>query len=68
MPIFEYKCTECDKKFEELVFGSDTIVTCPDCKSEKIEKLLSSFAASVKSSGSAPCGASPKSCGSAGFG
>lgn len=64
MPIFEYKCTECNNNFEELVFGSKISVVCPECKSEKVEKQLSSFAASAKGSSTASCGASPKSCGS----
>ncbi len=68
MPIFEYRCSACDNNFEELVLGSQTVV-CPECKSEKIEKQMSSFAATGKSSSAiAPCGKSPKDCGSSGFG
>ena len=67
MPIFEYKCSDCHKNFEELVLGSHSTVLCPECKSEKVEKQLSTFSASVKSSATAPCGAPAKNCGS-GFG
>ena len=51
MPVFEYKCTSCDKKFE--VLHSSNInqdqVTCTDCESKKITKLFSSFSPSVHS-------------------
>lgn len=68
MPIFEYKCSNCDTKFEELVSSSTATVICPQCKSDAVEKLLSTFAASSssQSSGGAPsCGGG--GCGS-GFG
>lgn len=51
MPMFEYKCRECGRKFEELVSGAQTAMVCPDCGSHKTEKLLSVFAASLGSSG-----------------
>ncbi len=63
MPIFEYKCSDCDNKFEELSMSSDETVNCPECNSGRVEKLLSTFAASTNSqSYQAPCGAA--SCGS----
>ena len=62
MPIFEYICKECKQEFEAIVQGS-AIVACPACKSRRLEKQLSVFAASVKRSAasarevpSAPCG------------
>ncbi|MEW6411221.1 MAG: zinc ribbon domain-containing protein [Candidatus Zixiibacteriota bacterium] len=63
MPLFEYKCSDCGSKFEELV-SSDTKVECPKCGSENVTKLLSTFSASggSSSSSSLPCG--QKSCGS----
>ncbi len=69
MPVFEYKCADCGRKFEELVSSADETVNCPSCKSSNAEKQLSTFAASSGSSGSAmPCGApSAASCGSGGF-
>lgn len=55
MPIFEYKCKECGKKFEELVAGGDTKVPCPECGSTNTSRLLSVFASSnASSSGGAP--------------
>lgn len=63
MPLFEYKCSECEDQFEELVSGSDPRIVCPKCGSDKVSRLLSVFAASGGSSSSGlPCGQS--SCGS----
>ena len=31
MPIFEYRCKQCGKVFEELVKKFDVQVTCPYC-------------------------------------
>ncbi len=54
MPVFEYKCAECGKKFEELVSRADEPVACPTCNSTDTEKLMSAFA----SPGSGPSGGS----------
>ena len=46
MPIFEYKCQECDNEFERLVFRSDEAgIECPSCSSGHVVKKMS--AASV---------------------
>lgn len=47
MPLFEYVCNDCKKKFEELVSGSETKPECPSCWSANTKKLLSVFAAQV---------------------
>ncbi len=49
MPIYEYKCPDCGREFEELVVGSRREVACPRCGGEKCEKLMS--AASFRSRG-----------------
>ncbi len=53
MPIFEYKCNDCNKKFDVLHKSSTNLeeVICPDCQSKNSKKLLSSFSASMSSSG-----------------
>lgn len=44
MPIYEYTCKKCAKKFELLRRFSDTAeVTCPRCASVEVERKVSSF-------------------------
>ena len=49
MPIFEYRCSDCNTKFEVLHKSSEKTedVICPKCNSTKSKKLMSSFAASM---------------------
>ena len=49
MPIFEYKCSSCNIKFEVLHKSNvnQEDVNCPDCNSKDIKKLFSSFSAAV---------------------
>jgi putative FmdB family regulatory protein len=46
MPLYEYRCTVCNKTFEKLrgMRDSDKDVRCPECESELVERLLSGFA------------------------
>lgn len=46
MPIFEYRCKKCNEVFEVLVRGSQK-PECPNCKSKRLEKLISTFNASA---------------------
>ncbi len=65
MPIFEYQCRDCGKKFEKIIASSAaTKVACKQCGSPRVTTLLSTFAvagASAKSALSEPglcaCGA-----------
>ncbi len=50
MPIFEYQCADCERRFELLVLRSSERAKCPDCRSEKLTKLLSMFAPSSEQS------------------
>jgi putative FmdB family regulatory protein len=45
MPVFEYKCSSCNSKFEVLHKSSvnQQEVSCPECDSKTIIKLFSSF-------------------------
>jgi len=60
MPIFEYECRDCHHRFETLVSASRQ-PHCPQCSSETLDKQLSVFAVSAKSTSPAatagPCGA-----------
>ncbi|MBT3386291.1 MAG: zinc ribbon domain-containing protein [Desulfobacula sp.] len=79
MPIYEYKCKACDKRFETLVMGSST-PECPFCDSQDLSRLMSACGfiskssgpgneTQVKSSASSGCGScSSSSCSSCGVG
>lgn len=65
MPLYEYECQKCRHSFETLVFDGDKI-ECPECKSEKLERLMSlpgragaslPTASSCGDSSLPPCGA-----------
>jgi putative FmdB family regulatory protein len=59
MPIYEFKCKDCGKVFSKLVFNNANKVECPDCKSENVDKLISSIAGISGASGSfSSCGGS----------
>ena len=42
MPLFEYECRKCGQLFEALVVGSRS-PACPKCKSQDLEKRVSSL-------------------------
>lgn len=43
MPLYEYTCRSCSKRFEQLLFGREK-PACPGCRGTDLEKLLSTFA------------------------
>lgn len=58
MPIYEYRCRDCDEVFQRLqpVGGTSKDVRCPTCSGRRVERLLSSFASSSSSAGGGPAG------------
>lgn len=51
MPLYEYRCLSCGKKFEWLQsFNDPPLATCPDCGQE-VKKLISSPAFQFKGTG-----------------
>jgi len=72
MPIYEYGCSRCGRRFEELVRRpAEEKVACPACGSARVERRPSTFAVSgAKTEDAAPtacCGLSepcsdPKRC------
>lgn len=54
MPLYEYVCYKCGNSFELLrrMNDDDREVRCPECGSERIGRMLSSFASGGCSSGS----------------
>jgi putative FmdB family regulatory protein len=45
MPIFEYRCRDCEKVSEIVMVGSRDVPICQFCNSQNMEKLLSAHAA-----------------------
>jgi len=44
MPIYEFRCSSCQKKFEALVrIGREAEVVCESCGSRDVRKLISGF-------------------------
>jgi len=71
MPIYEYQCDKCSKKFEALIFsaGDENNLKCPQCGSGEFHRLVStcfSFG-KAKSDSGAGVGRGAASCGSTGF-
>lgn len=56
MPIYEFRCCECQHLFELLILAEeqDVEMKCPRCESENFERLLSAsnYCMSAKSTGS----------------
>lgn len=63
MPLLEFECSDCSRRFEDLVRGSEK-PACPACGGKRLRRMLSTFGV-----GSAPAGrpsGSPGGCGSCG--
>ena len=59
MPIYEYKCNDCDQKFELLRSCSDNSdIVCPECGKGNVIKMFSAFSGGVSGSTSRGCAAS----------
>ena len=61
MPLFEYTCQSCDRRFEHLT-RADNVPTCPACNGQALTKHLSTFAVGANGatdrdfSAPGPCG------------
>lgn len=73
MPLYEFRCNKCRKKFEELVLSRDARVECPKCKAADVVRLMSAFSVKTPgsskkapSSGKSCAGCRAKNCGSCG--
>ena len=66
MPIYEYRCGDCDRHFERYVATMAGAASCPTCGSGQVKRMLSLFA--MKSDGgpvasSMPAGGGGSCCG-----
>ena len=52
MPIYEYRCKQCEAEFEKYVPGAATVVACPTCASDQVMRKLSVFG--LKTVGAVP--------------
>ncbi len=69
MPLYEYRCLDCDKTFEKMVsFSQDPNVPqeCPECHGNHTRKQITTFAARLAASGLGSSYSSSGSCGSSG--
>ncbi len=42
MPIYEFECKKCGKKFEKLILSTDDKNPgCPDCHHKDVKKIMS---------------------------
>lgn len=69
MPMYEYRCRDCDSRFERLrrMDQDDADVSCPCCQSTLVQRRVSVFAAHTRGGGAmtsseAPVAASGGGC------
>ena len=64
MPLFEYRCDECQTRFDVLHKGAENpdMIECPSCSSRAATKQFSSFSASTSGAASSGSGCSDCSC------
>ena len=64
MPIYEFVCEKCDRRFEELFRSAleNRRVSCPKCHSRKVRRVLSVFGLSAKRTASTGGGSSCSGC------
>jgi putative FmdB family regulatory protein len=65
MPLYEYECQSCHQHFELLV-REQTVLVCPSCQSDDLQKQLSVFAVRAASPPFTPRPAAAGACGSCG--
>jgi putative FmdB family regulatory protein len=46
MPLYEYQCDACGRRFERLVFHQKEAVRCPSCSGD-VRKLMSPFSIEI---------------------
>ncbi len=64
MPIYEFKCSDCEEFFEVIVMKSDEEreIKCPKCSCSAVERVVSASNYAMGSSGSSGGGQAGGSC------
>ena len=64
MPLYEYKCSECETRFDLLraMADADAPIACPQCGSRDTRRMISLFSAVGSEGVIAGAGASCGSC------
>lgn len=65
MPLLEYRCPKCGKKFDELVKKCDEEVVCPAC-GERAERVWSGTVYSATGKPKKDCSGNCSCCGGCG--
>jgi putative FmdB family regulatory protein len=69
MPIYEYYCQSCEKRFEELVFETKpAVIHCPECGTKEVNRLISLFATASNAINPAPMSGATSASGGCGCG
>ena len=66
MPLYEYVCHSCERRFERYVRAFGEAVACPQCQGGEVEKQLSTFAFAF--AGGSPAASSSGGCRATGGG
>ena len=52
MPIYEYRCADCDHQLEVVQkLSEEPIVICPECKKDNLKKIISAAGFRLKGDG-----------------
>ncbi len=52
MPVYVYRCANCEHEFEKIQkFSDDPIKVCPECDQEKVKKVITPAGIIFKGSG-----------------
>jgi putative FmdB family regulatory protein len=60
MPLYEFVCQDCRRRFEALVRRFGDAVSCPACAGGRVEKQLSTFALASGGGASVSVGERPR--------
>ena len=55
MPIYDYKCSDCNKEFEVFVKNDGKTAECTECGSKNIKRVYSSFDFNLNNKSESSC-------------